>query len=75
LPVDASHEAIEAAIEAHFERLVDGLTAEAAASDDVFDRDSAIDFADARLRDFSPWLSSEHTSRLRDAVRGKIEAW
>jgi hypothetical protein len=64
-----------AAIERRFERLVDGLVAEAAASDDVYDRDSAFEFVDARLQDLLLFLSEDQSSRLRDAVRGKIEAW
>jgi hypothetical protein len=63
------------AIERRFDRLVDGLVVEAAASDDVFDRDSAFEFVDARLKDLSLFLSEDQSSRLRDALRGKIEAW
>jgi hypothetical protein len=67
--------AVPAAVEAGFERLADGLLAEIVASDDVFDRDSAFEFLEARLRDLSPWLSAEQAARLRAAVQGKIEAW
>ena len=75
LPPAASHDQVQAAVERHFDRLVDGLLAEAAASDDVFDRDSAFEFVDARLSDLAAWLSPEQAPRLRSAVRGKIEAW
>jgi hypothetical protein len=51
------------------------LVAEAAASDDVFDRDSGLEFIDARMRDLAAWLSDDQSSRLRAAVRGTIEAW
>jgi hypothetical protein len=75
LPAAASRADAQAAVERHFSELVEGLVAEAAASDDVYDRDSAFEFIDARLRDFAAWLSNEQSSRLRGAVRGKIEAW
>jgi hypothetical protein len=75
LPPAASRPEARAAIERHFSRLVDGLVAEAAASDDVFDRDSGLEFIDARMRDLAAWLSDDQSSRLRAAVRGTIEAW
>ena len=75
LPAAASRAEAQAAIERQFSRLVDGLVAEAAASDDVYDSDSAFEFIDARLRDLTAWLSNEQSSRLRGAIRGKIEAW
>jgi hypothetical protein len=68
-------EVLARAIEAHFGRLVDGVVAEAAASDDVFDRDSGLDFARRRVDNLSSVLSAEQQSRLLDAVQGKIEAW
>jgi len=71
----ASRDQVGAAIERSFERLVDGLVAEAATSDDVFDRESAFEFVEARLADLAAWLNGEQASRLRNAVRGKIEAW
>ena len=75
LPAAASRADAQAAIERHFSELVEGLVAEAAASDDVYDRDSAFEFIDARLRDLAAWLNDEQSSRLRGAVRGKIKAW
>ena len=75
LPSAASRSEAQVVVERHFSELIEGLVAEAAASDDVFDRDSAYEFIDARLRDLAAWLSDEQLSRLRGAVRGKIEAW
>jgi hypothetical protein len=75
LPPPASRADVHAAIERRFQRLADGLLAEAAASDDVIDRDSAFEFLDARLADLKSWLSPAQASRLRASVRGKIEAW
>lgn len=71
----ASQEAVTGAIDAHFQLLVDGIVAEAAASDDVFDHDSGLEFAAKRVDNLSGVLTEEQQSRLRIAVRGKIEAW
>ena len=66
---------IARAIDVGFERLVDGIVAEAAASDDVFDRDSGLEFAVKRVDNLSSTLTGEQQARLLDALRGKIEAW
>jgi hypothetical protein len=63
------------AIDTHFERLIDGIVAEAAASDDVFDRDSGLEFASKRVEYLSSVLNDEQQARLLEGVRGKIEAW
>jgi hypothetical protein len=75
LPAAAPEADVQAAVESRFQRLVDGLVAEAAASDDVYDRDSAFEFVEARLPDLRGWLSEQQATRLRDAVRGRIERW
>jgi hypothetical protein len=75
LPPAAPESEVQAAVEGRFQRLIDGLVAEAAASDDVYDRDSAYEFVEARLTDLEGWLTEQQTTRLRDAVRRKIEAW
>jgi hypothetical protein len=66
---------VSQAIDNHFERLIEGVVAEAAASDDVFDRDSGLEFAIKRVEDLSSALSDEQQARLLEGVRGKIEAW
>lgn len=71
----ASQDALSRAIDAYFQLLVDGIVAEAASSDDVFDRDSGLEFAVRRVENLSSVLTEEQQSRLRIAVRGKIEAW
>ena len=71
----ARAEALQAAVEAHFDSLVAGLVDEAAASDDVIDRASAFEFLAARLEYLRTLLSPEQTSRLSQAVQAKIEAW
>ena len=62
-------------VEEHFDALVAGLIEEAAASDDVIDKASALDFFGARIEYLRGLLSPEQTSRLSQAVRAKIEAW
>lgn len=71
----ASREALMTAINAHFELLANGIVAEAAASDDVFDRDSGLEFATKRVENLGGALTAEQQSRLLTAVQGKIEAW
>ena len=75
LPASASGDEVQRAVEQRFDRLVDGLISETAASDDVFDRASALEFLEARLSDLHAWLTDEQTSRLREALQGKVEAW
>jgi hypothetical protein len=70
---DATH--LAAASEAGFERLVDGLVDEAASSDDVSDRESALAFVESRLRTFEAILPDDLRTRLLAALRLKIEAW
>lgn len=72
---DANATSLAAASEAGFERLVDGLVDEAASSDDVSDRESAISFVESRLRSFEAVLPNDLRSRLLAALRAKIEAW
>jgi hypothetical protein len=71
----ASTDASTDQVERGFERLVDGLLAEAVASDDVIDRESAMEFINDRLRFFGPLLTDDQRSRLEEALREKIEAW
>jgi hypothetical protein len=71
----APEDALRAAIDTNFERLIDGIVAEAAASDDVFDRDSGVEFVQKRVEYLSSALNDEQQARLLEGVRGKIEAW
>ncbi len=71
----APEPAVSEAIDNHFERLIDGIVAEAAASDDVFDRDSGVEFVQKRVEYLSSALNDEQQARLLEGVRGKIEAW
>jgi hypothetical protein len=71
----ATTDALHEAVDARFELVVDGLVAEAAASDDVLDRDSAMSFVRLRLETLESVLLESQVSRLVEAVQGKIEAW
>ena len=71
----ASHDELHEAVDAGFDLLVEGLVAEAAASDDVLDQDSALSFVQMRLETLTSVLDESQASRLFEAVRGKIEAW
>ena len=65
----------QAAVQRHLQRLADGLIAEAAASDDVFSRDSALEFLEARLSFFAALIADSDTNQLRQVLREKVEAW
>ena len=71
----ASEADIARAVEARFDRLVDALVAETADSDDVFDRESAIHYAELRLSVLRPVLSGGVLTRLQDAVVARLRDW
>jgi hypothetical protein len=64
-----------AAASADIERLANGLVAEAAASDDVTDVESAREFLTARLNFLNGVLDDETGTRLWQLVQDKIDAW
>ena len=66
---------VREAVDAGFELLADGLVAEAIASDDVIDHESALTFVRLRLESLKSLLTEPQASRLFLAVQGKIEAW
>ena len=66
---------VRAAASANIERLAEGLAAEAAASDDVTDRESAQVFLRDRLDFLNGLLDADTGSRLWHAIQDKIEAW
>ena len=71
----ATPDEVRSAIETGFERLIDGLVAEASASDDVSDRDSAIAYVEDRLRFLSPMIGEQQRQRLRQAIQERIASW
>lgn len=66
---------VQRVLEQRLDSLTDGIVAEAASSDDVFDRQSAIEFVTARVDDLAKWLSDAQRARLLDAAQGKIDTW
>ena len=66
---------VQRVLEGRLDVLTDGILTEAAASDDVFDRDSGIEFVTARLDDLAKWLNDSQRVRLLEAARGKIDTW
>ena len=66
---------LRTAADQKFDALTDGLLDEAAASDDVTDRDSALSFLEKRLQFFEGLLSREQIDRLSDALRDRVEKW
>ena len=66
---------VRAAMSANIERLADGLAGEAAASDDVTDRESALLFLRDRLNFLNGLLDDDTGTRLWYAIQDKIEAW
>lgn len=71
----AGPEALRRAADEHFDRLVDGIVAEAAASDDVTDRESALSFVALRLQSLAGVLDGQQTSRLLEAVQERVNTW
>ncbi len=63
------------AVERGLDRLADALTAEAAASDDVVDRESAMVYLDDRIAFFGPLLDETQRSRLRQALMERVATW
>jgi len=64
-----------AAASAEIGRLAEGLVAEAAASDDVTDEESAREFLTARLNFLKGVLDEATGTRLWQLIQDKIEAW
>ena len=71
----APADALRDAATEHFDFLVEGIVAEAAASDDVFDQQSAAGFVRLRMESLSAALGETLTSRVSEAALGKIATW
>jgi hypothetical protein len=62
-------------IHASLPLLADGLVAEAAASDDVMDHDSALAYLDRRLAFFGGLIDAVDQASLRAELVRRIESW
>ena len=71
----ASSESLRPLVEGRFSALVDALLAETASSDDVSDSDSALAYVESRLQRLEPLIGAEQASRLKQALRDKIDTW
>ena len=72
---EASPDDMHAAIDAHFQTLVEGVIAEASASDDVFDRDSALAFVTARVEFLAPVLRDAQRRLLLESLSSQVTTW
>jgi hypothetical protein len=71
----ASIDEAQAAIDEKMPLLASGLLEEAAASDDVLDRESALEFIRSRLAYFGTLVRDDQRALLLDDIRSRIEAW
>jgi hypothetical protein len=71
----APPQALPSAVDAAWARLVDGLVAEAAASDDVIDRPSAVVFLRDRVAFLADLLSDDQRQRLARELEERVAAW
>lgn len=71
----ASPDAARAALASRTGLLIDGLVAEAAQSDDVFDRDSGLAYVERRLESLSGVIGADLREQVLEAAREQIEKW
>jgi hypothetical protein len=71
----ASIDEARAAIDEKMPLLASGLLEEATASDDVLDRESALEFVRSRLAYFGPLVRDYQKALLLEDIRGRTEAW
>ena len=77
-PIDSADPALDelrALIDERCDEIAAALVAEAAASDDVIDPESAQTYVDDRLRMFDDVLTKEQAARLLTAFVGKTSDW
>lgn len=72
---EATDEELAALIDDRLGEVARGLTAEAAASDDVLDAASAADYLEDRLRTLADFLSEEQQASLRAAFAEGTKDW
>ncbi|OGO51337.1 MAG: hypothetical protein A2148_10555 [Chloroflexi bacterium RBG_16_68_14] len=66
---------LRALIEERLDEIARGLVEEAAASDDVVDRASAVSYLEDRLRTLGDLLAPEQVERVREAFREGTAGW
>jgi hypothetical protein len=68
-------EEVRSAVDEALPRLVDGLLAEAVASDDVTDRDSALAYVHDRVRFLQPLLRDDQRELLLKQLTESVASW
>jgi hypothetical protein len=71
----ATEESVAKAVDDGFDVLVEGIVAEAAASDDVLDQETAAGFVRLRIESLKGVLTGGQSARLKAAVLDKIASW
>jgi hypothetical protein len=71
----ASPDQLREAVRMKQSLLVDGLVAEAAQSDDVFDRDSGLAYVEQRLESLAELMDGDLRRRVLEGAREQIEKW
>jgi hypothetical protein len=71
----ATVEEVRRAVDGGFPRLVEGLLAEAGASDDVTDRDSALAYIHDRVRFLQPLLRDDQRELLLEELTESVASW
>lgn len=71
----ATPEEISIRLRASLDQLVEGLVAEAAQSDDVFDQQSGLAYIDKRLMSLGTVLDDELRGQLSEGARERIARW
>lgn len=71
----AALDTVRAAVRAGHARLAEGLADEAAESDDVLDKASALDYLDRRLQGLSELVDDASRARVMALAQERIERW
>jgi hypothetical protein len=71
----ASIDEAQTAIDEKIPQLASGLLEEATASDDVLDRESALEFVRSRLAYFGTLVRDDQKALLLEDIRSRIQAW
>jgi len=72
---DPDAETLAGLVAGHVDDIARGLVAEAAASDDVLDRESGMEYIDDRLRTLSDLMEAEQAVAIRSAAVLLVEDW
>lgn len=71
----ATPEKAREAVRSKLSMLIDGIVAEAAQSDDVFDRDSGLAYVELRLQQLADLIGPGARQEALDGAREQISQW